>query len=70
MSPTKKLINAADDIIDEMIEGILGAHGHLVEACGDTGRVIAARRTVPGKVGIVVGGGSGHEPAFYGYVGP
>ncbi|NND90345.1 MAG: dihydroxyacetone kinase subunit L, partial [Granulosicoccus sp.] len=42
----------------------------LVEACGDTGRVIAARRTVPGKVGIVVGGGSGHEPAFYGYVGP
>lgn len=70
MSQTKKLINNADNIIEEMIEGILGAHGHLIEAYGNTGRVIAAKRTVSQKVGIVIGGGSGHEPAFYGYVGP
>ena len=67
---TKKLINATDRIIPEMIEGMVGAHPDLLRLGGDTGRaVVAVNGPRPGKVGVVVGGGSGHEPAFTGYVG-
>ena len=70
VTKTKKLINTPEAIIPEMIEGMLGAHPDILQSAGVTGRVIMAvdgpRR---GKVGIVVGGGSGHEPAFAGYVG-
>ncbi|MEP0520461.1 MAG: dihydroxyacetone kinase subunit DhaL [Hyphomicrobiales bacterium] len=67
---TKKLINNADDVIDELIDGMVGAHPHLLSVQGQTGRAIVAKQGPrPGKVGIVVGGGSGHEPAFSGYVG-
>ncbi|WP_019172488.1 dihydroxyacetone kinase subunit DhaL [Pseudaminobacter salicylatoxidans] len=70
MTKTKKLINNPDDIIPEMIEGILGAHPDLLGRTGETGRaVVAMDGPRQGKVGIVVGGGSGHEPAFVGYVG-
>lgn len=67
---TKKLINAPEDIIPEFIEGYLGAYPDLLTTAGETGRAIVARRGPrDGKVGIVIGGGSGHEPAFAGYVG-
>lgn len=67
---TKKLINAPENIIAEMIEGMVGAHPDLLRIEGDTGRaVVAVDGPRDGKVGIVVGGGSGHEPAFAGYVG-
>ena len=67
---TKKLINAPEDIIPEFIEGLVGAFPDLLTLEGPTGRAIVARHGPrDGKVGIVVGGGSGHEPAFAGYVG-
>lgn len=67
---TKKLINNADDIIEELIDGMVGAHPDLLCVQGSTGRAVVAKQGPrPGKVGIVVGGGSGHEPAFSGYVG-
>ncbi|MBV2144973.1 dihydroxyacetone kinase subunit DhaK [Falsochrobactrum sp. TDYN1] len=67
---TKKLINAPEDIIAEMIEGMIGAHPDMLRVEGETGRaVVAVDGPRDGKVGIVVGGGSGHEPAFAGYVG-
>ena len=67
---TKKLINAPENIIGEMIEGMVGAHPDLLRVEGETGRaVVAVDGPRDGKVGIVVGGGSGHEPAFAGYVG-
>lgn len=67
---TKKLINAVDRIIPEMIEGMLGAHPDILRGAGTTGRaVVAVNGPRAGKVGVVVGGGSGHEPAFAGYVG-
>lgn len=70
MTKTKKLINNPDDIIPEMIEGILGAHPGLLARTGATGRaIVAIDGPRQGKVGVVVGGGSGHEPAFVGYVG-
>ncbi|WP_102960485.1 dihydroxyacetone kinase subunit DhaL [Mangrovicella endophytica] len=67
---TKKLMNAPEMIIPEMIEGMVGAHPDLLRVAGNTGRaIVAVDGPRPGKVGIVVGGGSGHEPAFAGYVG-
>ncbi|MDQ0475324.1 dihydroxyacetone kinase subunit DhaK [Labrys wisconsinensis] len=65
----KKLINAPEDYVDEMLDGLTAAHPTLVRA-GDTGRVIRrASGARSGKVGIVSGGGSGHLPLFTGYVG-
>ncbi|MDX3924598.1 MAG: dihydroxyacetone kinase subunit DhaL [Shinella sp.] len=70
MTKTKKLMNAPETIIPEMIEGMLGAHPDILTSFGATGRVlVAVDGPRDGKVGIVVGGGSGHEPAFAGYVG-
>ncbi|OLP57053.1 dihydroxyacetone kinase subunit L [Rhizobium rhizosphaerae] len=67
---TKKLINAPENIIAEMIEGMVGAHPDLLRVEGPTGRaVVAVDGPRDGKVGVVIGGGSGHEPAFAGYVG-
>jgi len=67
---TKKLINAPEDIIAELIEGMVGAHPDMLRVEGETGRaVVAVDSPRDGKVGVVVGGGSGHEPAFAGYVG-
>lgn len=66
----RKLINHPDRLIDDLIEGMITAHPKLLCVEGSTGRAIVARNGPrEGKVGIVVGGGSGHEPAFAGYVG-
>lgn len=67
---TKKLINAPDDVIPELIEGMAGAHPDILRIAGGSRRaLVAVDGPRPGKVGIVIGGGSGHEPAFSGYVG-
>lgn len=67
---TKKLINAPEALIDEMIAGMVAAHPDMLCVEGATGRaVVAVDGPRDGKVGIVIGGGSGHEPAFAGYVG-
>jgi dihydroxyacetone kinase len=67
---TKKLMNAPEAIIPEMIEGMIYAHPDILKLEGATGRaVVAVDGPRDGKVGIVIGGGSGHEPAFAGYVG-
>ncbi|MDO5642537.1 MAG: dihydroxyacetone kinase subunit DhaL [Paracoccus sp. (in: a-proteobacteria)] len=70
MSKSKKLINAPENIIAEMIRGMVGAHPDILALEGPTGRaIVAVDGPRDGKVGIVIGGGSGHEPAFAGYVG-
>lgn len=67
---SKKLINDPDDLIAELIEGMVSAHPDHLTVEGNTGRaIVALNGSRDGKVGIVVGGGSGHEPAFAGYVG-
>ncbi|MBV6658657.1 MAG: dihydroxyacetone kinase subunit DhaK, partial [Devosiaceae bacterium] len=66
----KKLLNDADHAVDEMLEGILHAHpNHLVLSPENNRAVIAKDGPRPGKVGLVIGGGSGHEPTFLGFVG-
>lgn len=63
----KKLINDPFDAVDEMVEGFVAAHGDIVRLAAD--RVVARHPAPEPKVGLVIGGGSGHEPAFLGYVG-
>ncbi len=70
MPTTKKLINDPDALIDELIGGMVSAHPNQLTVMGETGRAVVARHGPrDGKVGIVIGGGSGHEPAFACYVG-
>lgn len=65
-----RVINQADRVVEDMLKGWLIAHGDSVCATPDNPRVVKRLQSpVRGKVGIVTGGGSGHEPAFVGYVG-
>ncbi|PAQ03339.1 dihydroxyacetone kinase subunit DhaK [Mesorhizobium mediterraneum] len=67
---TKKIINDGNRTVDEMLEGILAAHPrHLTSAEGSPRSIIARDGPRDGKVGLVIGGGSGHEPTFLGFVG-
>lgn len=65
----KKFINDPYDVVDEMLEGFLDVHKDYVRKL-DTARVLVRRDApVRDKVGIVSGGGSGHKPAFIGFIG-
>ncbi len=63
----KKLINDPFDVVDEALDGFVAAHTQLIAL--HEPRVVVRRTPASAKVGVVVGGGSGHEPAFSGYVG-
>ncbi|MDX7950243.1 dihydroxyacetone kinase subunit DhaK [Lichenihabitans sp. Uapishka_5] len=65
----QRFINDPDRVVEDTVSGFAKAHGDLIRL-GDNPRVvIATQAPVAGKVGVVTGGGSGHEPAFIGYVG-
>src|SRR3954454_12407613 len=66
----KKLINAPDDVVREALEGIEAAHADRLRVSYDPYMVVRADAPVQGKVGIISGGGSGHEPMHGGFVGP
>lgn len=63
----KKLINNPDHVVTEMIEGFIAAYGNEYEKLEDVKGVV--RKNKQDKVGILTGGGSGHEPLFMGFVG-
>jgi dihydroxyacetone kinase-like protein len=65
----KKFINAAEDVVQESLAGLGAAHPDLVRI--DAGNQLVLRKDAPvnGKVGLVSGGGSGHEPLHGGFVG-
>lgn len=67
--PMKKLINEPGQFVDEVIEGLLLAHGDRLTAASDDARALVRTDLPPRTVGIVTGGGSGHLPLFLGYVG-
>jgi phosphoenolpyruvate---glycerone phosphotransferase subunit DhaK len=64
----KKLINAADDVVVEALRGIAAAHPAL-RVDVENRVVVRGDAPVSGKVGLVSGGGSGHEPLHTGFVG-
>ncbi|MBE3589299.1 MAG: dihydroxyacetone kinase subunit DhaK [Firmicutes bacterium] len=66
----KKLINAVEDIVPEMLEGLVRAHPDRLRKLEGHNVIVRKDAPVKGKVGLVSGGGSGHEPAHAGYVGP
>jgi|SRR5690625_503876 len=66
----KKLINDPKNVVEEMIEGYVKAHPTYIKQLDEHPRsLVTAKPIRDGKVGILIGGGSGHEPAFMGYVG-
>lgn len=64
-----RIINDADLVVEDMLKGWLAAHAGAVVGTDNPRVVKRARAPEAGKVGVVTGGGSGHEPAFLGYVG-
>lgn len=64
----KKLMNGADTILAESLDGFAAAHGDLV-VLGEQRKFVRRRALKPGKVALVSGGGSGHEPLHAGFVG-
>jgi dihydroxyacetone kinase-like protein len=64
----KKFINAVDDIVMESLKGFCAAHGEIVVP-GDDLKFVRRANLVDGKVALISGGGSGHEPLHAGFVG-
>jgi dihydroxyacetone kinase len=64
----KKLINQPQNILPEMLDGFASAYGDIVRLTDD-GLVVRRQLKDEGKVGLVIGNGSGHEPAMIGWVG-
>src|SRR6202049_1240653 len=67
----KKLINRPEDVVSEALAGMLAAHSDLIRVEFDPLKQYIARKDAPiqGKVGVISGGGSGHEPMHGGFVG-
>ena len=70
----QRILNNPDNIVDEMLAGFVKCHSDIVKhvvTSEDNPRGVIAAADAPraGKVGVVTGGGSGHKPAFIGYVG-
>jgi phosphoenolpyruvate---glycerone phosphotransferase subunit DhaK len=68
--PMKKLINDPRNVVQELVEGFVLANEHKIRKHPNVNAVIRRDAPVAGKVGIVIGGGAGHEPLFLEYVGP
>ena len=64
----KKIINAVDQVENQMIEGMVKAFPQYVKKL-DCGNVVVRAQKKTGKVALISGGGSGHEPAHGGFVG-
>ena len=64
-----RIVNKPDFVVEDMLKGYLKANKESVMATDNPRVVKYVGAPVEGKVGVVTGGGSGHKPAFIGYVG-
>lgn len=64
----KKIINKPENVVTEMLDGLAYVHSDLVHRVEGVD-IIARNEQVAGQVGLISGGGSGHEPAHAGFVG-
>jgi len=64
----KKLINDVDSVLTESLDGFATAHADIV-TLGEAAQFVRRRTLKPGKVALISGGGSGHEPLHAGFVG-
>lgn len=65
----KKFINDPFDVVDEMVEGFLTVHGRYVRKVGAARALVRVDAPLRNKVAVITGGGSGHKPAFIGFIG-
>ena len=65
----QRIVNDPDQVVADMLKGFVEAHADFVSATGNPRVLKYSRAPIKGKVGIVTGGGSGHKPAFIGYIG-
>ncbi|MBK8023896.1 MAG: dihydroxyacetone kinase subunit DhaK [Chloroflexi bacterium] len=65
----QRLINDPNHVVEDMLLGFVKSHPALVVATSNPRVLKYAQAPVAGKVGVVTGGGSGHKPAFIGYIG-
>jgi dihydroxyacetone kinase-like protein len=65
----KKLINQVDNVVKEELMGMAAAHADLISVDIEQQIVVRKNAPVQGKVGVISGGGSGHEPMHGGFVG-
>jgi dihydroxyacetone kinase-like protein len=69
VQPMKKFLNDPADVVKESLVGLAAAHGDLLRYDAEAQIVVRADSPVQGKVALVSGGGSGHEPLHGGFVG-
>lgn len=65
----KKIINNPELVVEDMLKGMVAAHPEYIRKLEDADVLVRANSPIDGKVALVSGGGSGHEPAHGGYVG-
>src|SRR6059058_4394785 len=66
----KKIINDPSTVVTESLRGLAAAHADLLRIEEDPSIVVRSDAPVAGKVAVISGGGSGHEPLHGGFVGP
>jgi phosphoenolpyruvate---glycerone phosphotransferase subunit DhaK len=69
VQPMKKFLNDPADVVKESLAGLAAAHGDLVRYDAEAQILVRADAPTQGKVALVSGGGSGHEPLHGGFVG-
>src|SRR5437667_4714022 len=65
----KKLINKSEDVVKEALAGMAVVHADLIRVDIENQVIVRKNAPVHGKVGVISGGGSGHEPMHGGFVG-
>jgi len=65
----QRIINDPDQVVEDYLKGFVKAHKEIVSPTGHPRVLKRVSSPQRGKVGIVTGGGSGHKPAFVGYIG-
>ena len=65
----QRFINDPDQVVEDTVKGFVKAHSDILRLGANPRVVVAKDAPVAGKVGVVTGGGSGHEPGFMGYTG-
>lgn len=65
----QRFVNNPDLVVEDTVKGFIKAHSDIVRLAENPRVVVAKDAPVSGKVGVITGGGSGHEPGFMGYTG-
>lgn len=65
----KKIINNPEHVVEEMLEGIVYAHPEYIKKLDNANVLVRKNSPIQGKVALISGGGSGHEPSHGGFVG-